>query len=69
MLDATYCKARIGGRVVSQAVVITTGVSADGHRELPGVDVGDPENEELLSGKKLVQDLGLAIGRGQVAAV
>jgi hypothetical protein len=36
-LDATYCKARVGGdthgkgaRVVSQAVVIATGVSADG---------------------------------------
>src|SRR3954453_3576181 len=25
-LDATYCKARVGGRVVSQAVVIATGV-------------------------------------------
>ena len=29
-LDATYCKARVDGRVVSQAVVIATGVSADG---------------------------------------
>src|SRR5680860_897786 len=28
-VDATYCKARVGGRVVSQAVVIATGVSAD----------------------------------------
>jgi putative transposase len=28
-LDETYCKARINGRVVSQAVVIATGVSAD----------------------------------------
>ena len=35
-LDATYCKARVGGRVVSQAVVIATGVTADGHREVLG---------------------------------
>jgi putative transposase len=31
-LDATYCKARVNRRVVSQAVVIATGVAADGHR-------------------------------------
>jgi transposase-like protein len=43
-LDATYCKARIGRRVVSQAVVIATGVRADGHREVLGFDVGDCEN-------------------------
>jgi hypothetical protein len=29
-LDATYCKARVNRRVVSQAVVIATGVTADG---------------------------------------
>ena len=29
-LDATYCKARINQRVVSQAVVIATGIPADG---------------------------------------
>jgi putative transposase len=44
-LDATYCKARIGGRVVSQAVVIATGVSADGRREVLGSAVGDSETE------------------------
>src|SRR5689334_11775659 len=32
-LDATYCKARVNRRVVSQAVVIATGVTADGRRE------------------------------------
>jgi putative transposase len=46
-LDATYCKARINGRVVSQAVVIATGVSADGHREVLGCQVGDSETEEF----------------------
>jgi putative transposase len=42
-LDATYCKARIRGRVVSQAVVIATGVTADGHRQVLGCNVGDAE--------------------------
>ena len=46
-LDATYCKARINGRVVSRAVVIATGVSADGRREVLGCDVGDSENEDF----------------------
>lgn len=44
-LDATYCKARVGHRVVSRAVVIATGVTASGHREVLGVDVGDSEDE------------------------
>ena len=37
-LDATYCKARVDHRVVSQAVVVATGVAADGtvvHLGLP----------------------------------
>ncbi len=46
-LDATYCKARVNGRVVSRAVVIATGVTVDGHREVLGVDVGDSENEDF----------------------
>jgi putative transposase len=44
-LDATYCKARVNRRVVSRAVVIATGVAADGRREVLGCDVGDSENE------------------------
>lgn len=44
-LDATYCKARVGGRVVSQAVVIATGVSADGRREVLASAVGDSETQ------------------------
>jgi hypothetical protein len=35
-LDATYLKARVDGRVVSRAVVIATGVTADGGREVLG---------------------------------
>jgi putative transposase len=44
-LDATYCKARVNGRVVSRSVVIATGVSADGRREVLGCAVGDNETE------------------------
>jgi putative transposase len=43
-LDATYCKARVDRRVVSQAVVIATGVAADGRREVLGFAVGDSED-------------------------
>jgi putative transposase len=46
-VDATYCKARVGGRVVSQAVVIATGVSADGRREVLGSAVGDSETQDF----------------------
>jgi putative transposase len=43
-LDATYRKARVDGRVVSRAVVIATGVTADGGREVLGLDGGDSED-------------------------
>jgi hypothetical protein len=39
-----FCKARVNRRVVSQAVVIATGVAADGHREVLGFAVGDSED-------------------------
>ena len=44
-LDATYVHVREHRHVVSKAVVIATGLRADGHREVLGVDVGDSENE------------------------
>src|SRR4051812_29299899 len=43
-VDATYCKARVNRRVVSQAVVVATGVRADGWREVLGFAVGDSED-------------------------
>jgi putative transposase len=77
-LDATYLKARIGGsgptrkgaRVASQAVVIATGVSAQGRREILGMAVGDSEDEtfwvQLL---RNLRDRGLIIGPAGVALV
>ena len=49
-LDATYCKARINRRVVSQAVVVATAVRADGNREVLGFDVGDSEDGAFWTG-------------------
>ena len=43
-LDATFVKVREEGRVVSQAVVIAVGVTADGRRELLGCDIGPSED-------------------------
>jgi transposase-like protein len=42
--DATYVKGRVRGRVVSRAVVVATGVTANGDREVLGIDVGDSED-------------------------
>ncbi len=42
--DATYIKGRVNGRVVSRAVVVATGVTANGDREVLGVAVGDSED-------------------------
>ncbi len=46
-LDATYINVRDDalGQVVSRAVVIATGITAEGGREVLGVDVGDSEDE------------------------
>lgn len=43
-LDATYVKAHDGASVVSKAVVIATGVTAKGDREVLGLAVGDSED-------------------------
>jgi putative transposase len=44
-LDATYVKAHEGSHVVSKAIVVATGVGADGHREVLGLAVGDSEDK------------------------
>ena len=38
-VDALVVKCREGGRIVNVAVVVATGVNADGHREILGTDV------------------------------
>jgi putative transposase len=57
-LDATYLHVRragpggqpAGGQVTSMAVVVATGVTANGGREILGVDVGDSEDEVFWRG-------------------
>jgi transposase-like protein len=46
-LDATYVNVRDDalGQVVSRAVVVATGITAEGGREVLGVDIGDSEDE------------------------
>lgn len=48
-LDATYCKARVNHQIVSQAVVVATGITEDGGREVLGLMVGDSETEVFWS--------------------
>jgi putative transposase len=43
-IDALAMKVREGGRIVSAAVLVATGVNAEGYREILGVDVGSAEN-------------------------
>jgi putative transposase len=65
-LDATYLHVRTmpgkGGQVVSMAVVVATGIAADGSREVLGLDVGDSEDETFWRGFLL--SLRPRLGRG-----
>ncbi len=49
-LDATYLKVREGGRVVSVAAIIATGVNSDGQREILGLGLGPSEAKEFWIG-------------------
>ncbi len=50
-----------GGQVVSMAVVVATGITADGSREVLGLDVGDSEDEAFWRGFLLsLKQRGLA---------
>ena len=50
-VDATYLHVRnTTGQVVSMAVVVATGIAADGSREILGCDVGDSEDETFWRG-------------------
>ena len=49
-LKATYFKARVGRRVVSQAVVIAVGVAADGRQEALAFEVGDTGSQPFWTG-------------------
>jgi transposase-like protein len=44
-IDVTYVKVRQAGRIASVAVIVAVGVSADGRREVLGMDIGPSEAE------------------------
>lgn len=46
-LDATYLKVRHGGRVISVAAIIATGVNPEGKREILGLGIGLSEAKEF----------------------
>lgn len=48
-LDATYLKAREGGRIVSVAAIIAVAVTTDGRREIVGLGLGPSEAEPFWS--------------------
>jgi transposase-like protein len=49
-IDATYVKAREGGRIVSTATIVAVGVNTDGRREVLGVATGVSEAEVFWKG-------------------
>lgn len=49
-LDATYLHVRDDHHVVSKAVIVATGITASGNREVLGVDIGDSEDEVFWRG-------------------
>jgi hypothetical protein len=50
-LNATYLNVRNAtGQVVSMAVIVASGIAADGSREILGLDVGDSEDETFWRG-------------------
>ena len=46
-VDATYLDVRVGRRVVCRALVVATGVSAQGRREILGMALGDAETVDF----------------------
>lgn len=60
-LDATYLHVRDDHQVVSKAVVVATGITATGQREVLGLDVGDSEDEVFWRGfLRSLKNRGLA---------
>src|SRR3546814_14873203 len=61
-LDATYLDVRHRGRVVSQALVVATGVSGEGRREIPGMALGDAATTDFWTEfLRSLRDRGLKV--------
>ena len=55
IIDATYLYIRSGGQVASQGVLIVTGISGSGHRDILSIDVAHTETEATYT--SLFKDL------------
>lgn len=65
-VDATYLDVRLGHRVVCQALVVATGVSAQGRREILGMAVGDAETTDFwTSFLRSLRERGLKVPTDQ----
>ena len=65
-VDATYVDVRVNHRVVSQALVVATGVSAQGRREILGMAVGDAETTDFwTSFLRSLRERGLRVATDQ----
>ena len=65
-VDATYVDVRVNHRVVSQALVVATGVSAQGHREILSMAVGDAETTDFwTSFLRSLRERGLRVTTDQ----
>ena len=64
-LDPTYLHVRPARPGLSMAVVVATGIGADGCREVLGLDVGDSEDETFWRGFLLSSETARP-GRGAV---
>jgi len=49
-VDASYFKVRDGGKYVTKAFLVVTGIRDDGHREILGAKITDSESEGFWSG-------------------
>ena len=63
-LDAVYEKIREGGQVKSRAVVLAIGVTASGHRQVLGIEVGNTESEAFW--RDFLREI---LASGELAAV
>ena len=65
-VDATYVDVRVNHRVVSQALVVATGVSAQGRREILGMALGDAETTDFwTSFLRSLRERGLRVTTDQ----
>ena len=65
-VDATYVDVRVSHRVVSQALVVATGVSAQGRREILGMALGDAETTDFwTSFLRSLRERGLRVATDQ----